>query len=69
MAVRAGWPVDWQTDLSVHFGQQANVGNNFNTHGVNFTNILQASFVHADPKSAKKEVKLSSFLHFWDLFA
>ena len=29
--------------------------------GVNFTNILQAAFTRADPKSAKKTVKLSSF--------
>ena len=35
--------------------------------GVNFTNILRAAFTHADPKSAKKTVKLSSFLCFWDL--
>jgi len=31
-------------------------------HGVNFTNILQAAFMHADPKSAKNTVKLSVFL-------
>ena len=29
--------------------------------GVNFTNILQAAFTLADPKSAEKTVKLSSF--------
>jgi len=29
--------------------------------GVNFTNVLQADFRRADPKSAKKTVKLSSF--------
>ena len=29
---------------------------------VNFTNILQAAFTRADPKSAKKTVKLSSFI-------
>ena len=29
--------------------------------GVNFTNILQADFTRADPKGAKKTVKLSSF--------
>ena len=28
---------------------------------VNFTNILQAVFTRADPKSAEKTVKLSSF--------
>ena len=28
---------------------------------VNFTNIPQAAFTHADPKSAKKTVKFSSF--------
>ena len=36
---------------------------------VKFTNILRAAFTHADPKSAKKSVKLSSFLRFWDLWA
>ena len=35
--------------------------------GVNFTNILQAAFTPADPKSKKKTVKSSSFLLFWDL--
>ena len=35
--------------------------------GVNFNSILRAAFTHADPKSAKKTVKLSSFLRFWDL--
>ena len=30
--------------------------------GVNFNNILQAAFRRADPKSAKKTVKLSSFV-------
>ena len=34
--------------------------------GVNFTNFIRAAFKHADPKSAKKTVKLSSF---WDLRA
>ena len=29
--------------------------------GVNFTNVLQAAFTRADPKSAKKTVKLSCF--------
>ena len=29
--------------------------------GVNFTNILQAAFMHEDPKRAKKTIKLSSF--------
>ena len=28
---------------------------------------LRAAFTHADPKSAKKTVKLSNFLRFWDL--
>jgi hypothetical protein len=28
---------------------------------VNFINLLQAAFTHADPKSAKKTVKLSVF--------
>ena len=28
---------------------------------------LSAAFTHADPKSAQKTVKSSSFLHFWDL--
>ena len=37
--------------------------------GVNFINILRAAFMGADPKSAKKTVKSSSFLHFWDLRA
>ena len=37
------------------------------TSGVNFTNVLQAAFTGADPKSAKKTVKLSSFLGFQDL--
>ena len=30
--------------------------------GVNFTNILLAAFMRADPKSAKKTVKLSNFI-------
>ena len=30
--------------------------------GVNFTNVLRAAFTRADPKSAKKTVKLSSFI-------
>ena len=33
----------------------------------NFSNILCATFTHADPKSAKKTVNLSNFLRFWDL--
>ena len=32
------------------------------TPGVNFTNVLQAAFTSADPKSTKKTVKLSSFI-------
>ena len=35
--------------------------NSFYLSGVNFTNILRAAFRHADPKSAKKTVRLSSF--------
>ena len=31
--------------------------------------FLRASFTLVDPKSAKKTVKLSSFLRFWDLWA
>ena len=31
------------------------------TPGVNFATILRAAFTRADPKSAKKTVKLSSF--------
>ena len=31
------------------------------TPGFNFTNILRAAFRRADPKSAKKTIKLSSF--------
>ena len=38
------------------------------TPGVNFTDILHASFMHADPKIAKNTVNSSSFLHFWDLW-
>ena len=30
--------------------------------GVNFTNVLPAALTRADPKSAKKTVKLSSFI-------
>jgi len=36
---------------------------------VKITNILQAAFTQAGPKSAKKTVKSSSFLRFWDLQA
>jgi len=39
------------------------------TPGVNFINILLAAFTCADPKRAKKTVKLSIFLCFWDLQA
>ena len=35
--------------------------------GVNFTNVLQAAFTNPDPKSAKKTVKLSTFMQSWDL--
>ena len=34
----------------------------YETPGVNFTNILQAAFTRADPKIAKKTVKFSSFI-------
>jgi len=34
------------------------------TPDVNFTNILQAAFTQADPKRAKKTVRLSVLLHF-----
>ena len=34
---------------------------------INFTNILWASFTHADPKSAKSCLTWLSFLCFWDL--
>jgi hypothetical protein len=37
------------------------------TQGVNFTNILCAAFIHADPKCAKKSNDLTVFLSFWDL--
>ncbi len=30
-------------------------------HGVNFSNVLRTAFTLADPKSAKKTVKLSVF--------
>ena len=36
--------------------------NNLRTTRVNFTNLLRAPFTCADPKSAKKTVKLSSFI-------
>ena len=39
------------------------------TSWVNFTNVLCAAFTLEDPKSAKKTVKLSSLLRFWDLRA
>jgi len=32
------------------------------TPGVNFIHVLRAAFMHEDPKSAKKTVKLSFFL-------
>ena len=41
----------------------------FWTSTFNFTTILRAAFTHPDPKSAKKTVKSSSFLCFWDLRA
>ena len=34
---------------------------------VNFNNIVQAAFKHADPKSTKKTAKSSCFFRFWDL--
>jgi len=33
--------------------------------GVNFTNILQAAFSHADPKRKKDTFDLTLFLHFF----
>jgi len=36
------------------------------THGVNFINILQAAFAHANPKSVKKDWQLDCLLCFWD---
>ena len=43
---------------------------NFNFQpSVNFINVLRAAFTQADPESAKKTVKSSSFLRFWDLRA
>jgi hypothetical protein len=30
--------------------------------GINFINVLRTAFMHADPKSLKKKVKLSIFL-------
>jgi len=35
--------------------------------GVNFTNILQAAFSHADPKRKKDTFDLTLFLHFFGL--
>ncbi len=37
------------------------------TPGVNFVNNLWATLRRADPKSAKKTVKLSAILCFWDV--
>ena len=37
------------------------IGNNWFRPGVNFTKVLKAAFTPADPESAKKTVKLSSF--------
>jgi len=38
-------------------------------HSVNFIKVLQAAFVSADPKSAKKTVKLSVyFAHLGSIF-
>jgi hypothetical protein len=37
--------------------------------GLNFINVLQAAFEHADPKFVKVTVKLSIFFHFWYLQA
>ncbi len=41
----------------------------FRSPEVNFINVLRAAFALTDPKSAKKTVKLSVFLRFWDLQA
>jgi len=35
--------------------------------GVNFINILQAAFTHADTESSKKTDDLTVFLRLWDL--
>jgi len=35
--------------------------------GVNFTNVLQAAFAQADPKSKKRLATILSFVRFWDL--
>ena len=40
-----------------------------NTPWVNFINFLLAAFRRTDPKRAKKIVRRSSFLRFWDLCA
>ncbi len=38
--------------------------------GVNFTNILQTAFTHADPNSTKKYNQVVSILlHFWEMCA
>jgi len=37
--------------------------------GLNFINILRTAFMRLEPKSIRKTVKLSVFLHFWDLRA
>ena len=37
--------------------------------GVIFTNVLQAAFIRADPKSAIKLLNLTDFWRFWDLRA
>ncbi len=39
------------------------------TPGLNSINILCAAFAHEEPIGAKKTVKLSVFLRFWDLSA
>ncbi len=39
------------------------------TPGVNFTNILSAAFIRADPKCAENSNDLTVFLSFWNLRA
>jgi hypothetical protein len=37
--------------------------------GVNFINVLQATFTNEDLKSTKRQSRCQSFWHFWDLCA
>ena len=60
----------FQSNLTLHYDYiffSLYSRNNRHLPGVNFINILQATFTCADPKSAKKAVKSRSFLSFWDL--